>query len=95
MIQAQRIQQKRYLGTKIRFNSQLHGRDVEDYCMMTEKAGQWMERIYTKLRLSPRAYHKIIKVSRTIADLDQSDRIEDIHIQEAYGYRLASKEAVF
>ena len=89
VIQAQRVQEKRYQGTDIRFNSQLDGRNVEDYCVMTEGSRQWMERIYTKLRLSPRAYHRIIKVSRTIADLDQSELIEDIHVQEAYGYRMA------
>lgn len=89
VIQAQRVQEKRYQGTDIRFNSQLDGRNVEDYCVMTEGSRRWMERIYTKLRLSPRAYHRIIKVSRTIADLDQSELIEDIHVQEAYGYRMA------
>ena len=89
VIQAQQVQQKRYHGTNIRFNSQLDGRNVEGYCIMTERSRQWMERIYTKLRLSPRAYHRSIKVSRTIADLDQSELIEDIHVQEAYGYRMA------
>ena len=69
----------------LRLSRQMDGRNVEDYCVMTEGSRQWMERIYTKLRLSPRAYHRIIKVSRTIADLDQSELIEDIHVQEAYG----------
>lgn len=95
VIQAQEIQQKRYEGRKIHFNSQLMGREVEDYCKMAPAARQWMELAYTKLRLSPRAYHRMIKVSRTIADLEQSEVIEKVHVQEAFGYRVMDQKKGF
>lgn len=92
VIQAQAVQQERYGGTGFQFNSQLDGSNVEDYCPMDRKARQWMERVYTKLRLSPRAYHKIVKVSRTIADLEQSELIQEVHLQEAFGYRVIEQK---
>ncbi len=93
--EAQKIQEERYQGTEIRFNSQLDGRHVDIYCPMSGKAGKWMERAYTKLRLSPRAYHRIVKVSRTIADLEHSELIQDIHVQEAFGYRVMDQKKEF
>ncbi len=92
VVQVQKIQQERYAGEKIRFNSQLDGSSVAGYCPMTREAGQWMERIYTGLRLSPRSYHKILKVSRTIADLEGEELITDEHIREAFGYRVMEQK---
>lgn len=92
VIRVQEIQQERYMETGIQFNSQLDGANVAEYCPMSGEAGQWMEQIYNKLRLSPRSYHKILKVSRTIADLDESEIIQDIHVREAFGYRLLEQK---
>lgn len=89
---AQNIQQERYKESGIQFNSQLDGRHVGAYCPMTRDAQQWMERLYTKQRLSPRSYHKILKVSRTIADLEGTDLITDVHIREAFGYRIVEQK---
>lgn len=92
VIKVQKIQQERYAGTDIRFNSRLDGSNVAGYCPMTREARHWMERIYTGLRLSPRSYHKILKVSRTIADLEGEDLITDEHIREAFGYRVMEQK---
>ena len=92
VIRVQEIQQKRYAGTKIQFNSRLDGANVAEYCPMSREAGQWMEKIYNNLRLSPRSYHRILKVSRTIADLDESEIIQDIHVREAFGYRMMEQK---
>ena len=91
-MRVQKIQQERYRGTKIQFNSQLEGSDVDIYCPMTRGARQWMERIYTGQHLSPRSYHKMLKVSRTIADLDGAETITDAHILEAFGYRVMERK---
>lgn len=92
VIRVQEIQQERYMETGIQFNSQLDGANVAEYCPMSSEAKQWMEQIYNKLRLSPRSYHRILKVSRTIADLDESEIIQDVHIREAFGYRIMEQK---
>lgn len=88
VMRAQEIQKVRYAGETIQFNSHLESADVERYCLLTEEARQCIERIYIKRRLSPRSYHRILKVSRTIADLEESEAVQAAHIQEAYGYRV-------
>ena len=60
--------------------------------MLGKKETAYMERIYQKLQLSARAYHKIIKLSRTIADLAGSDRITTRHLSEAVCYRSLDKK---
>ncbi|MCI8814618.1 MAG: YifB family Mg chelatase-like AAA ATPase [Lachnospiraceae bacterium] len=88
----QEIQRIRYAKEEVRFNSQLGSADVERYCLLTEEARRCIERIYTKRRLSPRSYHRILKVSRTIADLEESEVIQAAHIQEAFGYRVLDQD---
>ncbi len=92
VMEVQKIQQERYAGKGIRSNSQLDGKDLEEYCPMTREARRWMERIYTGQRLSPRSYHRILKVSRTIADLEGEELITDVHIREAFGYRIVEQK---
>ena len=60
--------------------------------MLGKKEAAYMERMYEKLQLSARAYHKIIKLSRTIADLDGSERITVRHLTEAVCYRSLDKK---
>lgn len=94
VIRVQEIQEKRYAGTGLQFNSQLDGGNVAEYCAMDKEAQQWMERLYTKRKLSPRSYHRILKVSRTIADLDGSEVIQAAHVKEAFGYRVMDGKRV-
>ncbi len=91
VIRVQEIQRVRYADAGIQFNSQMKGVDVERYCHLTEEAQKCIERIYTKSRLSLRSYHRILKVSRTIADLDESETIQEAHVQEAFGYRMLER----
>ena len=81
------IQRKRYINENYRFNSEVPSSDVEKYCRLTDKAKKLMDKVYTNLRLSVRAYYKIVRVARTIADLDCSEIINEKHIAEAVGYR--------
>ncbi len=79
-------QKERYKG-KILFNSQLSSGMIEEYITMEKKAERILEEAYEKMHLSIRGYHKIIKVARTIADIDDSDEIHSKHIMEAISYR--------
>ena len=89
VLEALQIQKKRYEGTNYRFNADILPQDVSRYCMLEDKALKTLQQIYTKLRLSVRSYHRLLKVSRTIADLEHSDIILDKHLKEAACYRLS------
>ena len=84
---ARKIQQKRFEGLSIYANSQIPSGLMEKFCPMSENAKKILGVAFDKLGLSARAYDRIIKVARTIADLDESEIIEEKHITESLGYR--------
>jgi len=90
--QAHFIQEERYKDTSIRFNAELTSSMLEQYCPLGTKECQLLEQVFHKLKLSVRAYHRIIKVSRTIADLDGKEKITSKQISEAIFYRAADKK---
>ncbi len=84
---ARQIQLDRYQGQNIYFNSQLTPKTIKKYCRLEAKEQSLLEEAFIKMNLSARAYHRILKVSRTIADLDRSEEIRTKHISEAICYR--------
>jgi magnesium chelatase family protein len=84
---ARDIQLKRYHGQNIYFNSALTPKTIKEYCSLGKKEQTLIEQAFNKFRLSARAYHRILKVARTIADLDQSEQITSRHISDAICYR--------
>lgn len=82
-----KIQEDRFFEEKFRFNSEIPPAKLDVYCKMTDKAKNVMNRAYKAYGLSVRSYHKLIRVARTIADLDDAYYIEEKHIAEALGYR--------
>lgn len=79
--------QKDRFGSSLRFNSQMRGDEVEKYCVLTKEAENLVKMIFEQHRLSMRGYHKLLKVSRTIADMEESDVISENHISETLMYR--------
>ena len=77
----------RQLARHGRPNSQLEGEALMDACRLTSDGEQLLERALTQLKLSARAYHRILRLARTIADLQTHDRVEPHHLSEAIGYR--------
>lgn len=73
-------------------NSQLGNRKVEQYCQLDKESRLLLEQAITKLGLSARAYHRILKVARTIADLAGEDSIGASHLTEAIGYRRLDRQ---
>lgn len=69
------------------FNSTMTAPLVEQHCILTDDAQTILRKAFDKLRMSMRGYHKVLKVARTIADLEQSEKIQSTHIQEAIMYR--------
>jgi len=89
--EARERQRCRYKGTRYQFNAELHSGDIREYCRLGTDEQEMMEEIFTMMNLSARAYHKIIKVARTIADLDGKEDINTEHISEAVCYRMNDK----
>ena len=89
---ARNIQQERYKGTKIYTNSVIEVSQLEEYCRIGEKEEKLMKQAFSTLGLTARTYHKVLKVARTIADLDGKTQIECSHLKEALGYRMMDKK---
>ncbi len=85
--EAVRRQRARYEGTAIRFNSELTVSQLKEFCALGEREEALLQEAYQSLSLSARAYHRIVKVARTIADLEGSERIEKRHITEAVVFK--------
>lgn len=92
IIKARIIQQKRYENIGIITNSELSGKYISKYCKTNKESDQLLKDAFERLGLSARAYNKILKVARTIADLEQSDNIETKHIAEAIQYRSLDRK---
>lgn len=84
---AQDIQRKRYRKEAFSYNSQIPATKIREYCALDKKQEQYMEEIYGKLQLTARSYHKLLRVARTLADMDGGGRICDRHLEEAICYR--------
>lgn len=89
---AREIQYKRYKESGIYTNSQMTNKDIKKYCKLSKENQSIMENAFKKYNFSARSYNKILKLARTIADLDNKKDIEDIHLLEAIRYRDLNKK---
>jgi magnesium chelatase family protein len=87
VMRARKIQQSRYQGEKIYSNAQMSSRMIRKYCNISAECERLLESAMTRLGLSARAHDRILKVSRTIADLEGAEDISSTHISEAIQYR--------
>jgi len=92
VMRARNIQAERFRGTEIYANAQMSSRMLRKYCNPDEAGNQLLKNAMERLGLSARAYDRILKVSRTIADLEGSERILADHLGEAIQYRSLDKE---
>jgi len=88
------IQLKRFEGESICCNAEMSQKLIKKYCHLDKSANKILELMYHKFNLSTRAYSRIVKVARTIADLDGSKNILDVHIIEAMQYRKFIDERI-
>ena len=87
VIAARDIQQARFAGTGINTNSDIPPKYMDKFCPVSQKGRQVLKRVFENMNLSARSYDKVLKVSRTIADLDGCEQINEEHILEAVQYR--------
>jgi len=91
VLAARKIQGERFQGKRIYSNSNMPPRLIKKYCVLNEGGKNLLEKAVEKFGLSPRAYHRILKVARTIADLEAKEHIEEPHLAEAIQYRSLDK----
>ncbi|MEK7851199.1 MAG: YifB family Mg chelatase-like AAA ATPase, partial [Deltaproteobacteria bacterium] len=91
---ARDIQKERFSGKGIHCNAQMSSRHIKKHCVIKEDADRLLESAMDRLGLSARAFTRILKVSRTIADLDRCEDIEARHVAEAIQYRSLDRGVV-
>lgn len=95
VLKAHKIQIERYKNDGIYFNSQLTANLIEKYCILGENEELMLKKVFEKFKISARAYHKILKVARTIADLEGEENINVSHLIGATDYRNLDREFIF
>jgi magnesium chelatase family protein len=88
---ARAIQQRRFKGRKISCNAEMMPAEVREFCGMDDSAQNLLKAAMKQLYLSARAFHRILKLARTIADLEGADTIRANHLAEAVQYRPRSQ----
>ena len=93
VIQAREIQTQRFAQYEhIHYNAQMGSKQIREYCHVEEASLAMLKKAMERLSLSARAYDRILKVARTIADLEGSESIKEYHIGEAIQYRSLDRE---
>jgi magnesium chelatase family protein len=93
VVKARNIQEKRYLNNEgTHCNAQMSSKQLREICKIDDAGNQLLKVAMEKLGLSARAYDRILKVARTIADLDNAEKIETSHLAEAIQYRSLDRE---
>lgn len=92
IVRARKKQRDRYREDGITANAALHAGKIKDYCLLGKEQEKMMKSAYKTLELTARTYHKVLRVARTIADLDEKEAIENRHLREALSYRMLDKK---
>lgn len=88
VLEARERQKERFKGTSLQFNSEMTPKDIEKYCRLGIAEKSFLENAFCTMELSARAYHKVLRLARTIADIDGAKEIGRIHLMEALSYRM-------
>jgi len=91
---ARKIQQQRFDGAPTRLNSRMTGKQLRAFCPLDEESQKLLEMAVDRLGLSARAYTRVLKVARTIADLEGEANVQPQHVSEAIQYRALDRSVV-
>lgn len=89
---ARAVQNERFKGTGINCNANMTPKATREFCVLTDEANELLKNSFDSMGLSARAYDKILRIARTIADLEASEKIEFMHIAEAIQYRSLDRK---
>ena len=84
---ARKVQLKRYAEASIRCNAHIGAKQIEEYCGLSDECEKLMKAAFTALSMTARSYDRILRVARTIADLEGAESIKPPHLAEAIQYR--------
>ena len=87
-----RIQAERFRGTPVLTNAQMNGRQLEEFCRTDAQCDALLKSAFKRLNLSARATTRILKVARTVADMEGSENIKAAHLAEAIQYRSLDRK---
>jgi len=91
---ARKVQARRFLGSRIHTNAGMNSRQIKRFCRINETSGSLLEKAMDRFGLSARAHARILKIARTIADLEASGEITEAHVAEAIQYRTLDRRKV-
>lgn len=94
VLKARIMQKHRFASEDIFTNAEMDNRQIEKYCILSPECRMALEKLMDRMQLSMRAFNRIIRVARTIADLDASEDILPVHIAEAASYRFLDKQDI-
>ena len=89
---ARRVQQERFDGMSTRFNAQMTSRQTRTFCRLDREGRQRIRQNLEQLGLSARAYDKILRLARTIADVEEQPDVLPAHVSEAINYRMLDRQ---
>jgi len=89
---ARKIQEERFARTKIFTNARMNSRHIKKYCLIDSESGALLEKAMERFGLSARAHARILKIARTIADLEGRAEIKAPHVAEAIQYRTLDRK---
>jgi magnesium chelatase family protein len=89
---ARSLQRERYKGYRVLTNAELPSKLIKDFCQIDEPSQEFLKNAVTQMRLSARAYYRLLKIARTIADLSGEEKILLPHVAEALQYRAKAAE---
>ena len=92
VVRAREIQARRLANSRTRYNGQMTSRQIRQYCKLSEECQELLRNSVNEMGLSARAHDKVLRVSRTIADLDNSEHIQAAHLNEAINYRMLDRQ---
>jgi len=91
VMKARRVQGRRFHETKVHTNARMSSRQIKRFCKVDEESGELLEKAMERFGLSARAHARILKISRTIADLESAPDIKAAHVAEAIQYRTLDR----
>ena len=95
IVAARAVQRRRFAGTPLRCNAGMSSKHLREFCALTPEQGMMLQRAMERLGLSARAYDRVLKVARTIADLAGTPEIATPHLLEAINYRSLDRNSQY
>ena len=92
VLEAETVQDRRFGVSRGRRNSQMSSREIRRFCPLDQASQELLKSSVHELGLSARAHDKVLRVARTIADLDNAESIQEAHLGEAINYRLLDRQ---